>query len=183
MKKYLFILILIPLLNCCNQNKEIEKKLTKDGNTIKKDMRQQSTYYLIRHAEKDRTNTNNEDPSLNTAGLKRAQRWAAYFETAAIDQIYVTKYIRTKQTASYVAQQKAVSATLYDPHNIQINEFLNKTSGKNVLIVGHNNTIPKFVNALLGKEKFGDMDDNDNSTLYKVIINGTDKKVGTITVE
>lgn len=174
MKKCFWIVVLLLFLTSCKHNEAVDSKT---------DMSQITTYYLIRHAEKDRTDPKNEDPNLNVDGLKRAQRWASYFEAFTIDQIYVTKYIRTKQTASMVAQQKAVIPTLYDPHNIQLDEFLKTTRGKNVLIVGHNNTIPKLVNALITINKFGDMDDNDNATLYKVVIHGDDKKVETITVE
>ena len=83
----------------------------------------------------------------------------------------------------YVFQQKQVSPTRYDPNTIYSDEFLKETNGKNVLIVGHSNTIPKLVNKLIGEEKFEDMDDADNSTLFKVTLNGADKKVETITVE
>ena len=52
-----------------------------------------------------------------------------------------------------------------------------------MLIVGHSNTIPQLVNKLIGEEKFEDMDDSDNSTLFKVTISGNDKKVETNTVD
>ena len=146
-------------------------------------MEQNATYYLIRHAEKDRTNPKDPNPSLNIDGLKRAERWATYFEHFQIDQIYITKYIRTKQTISMIAQQKMINPILYDPHNIQLDDFLKETNGKIILIAGHNNTTPQLVNMLLGKDEFKDMDDNDNSTLFKVTIKGKDKKVETITVE
>jgi phosphohistidine phosphatase SixA len=115
--------------------------------------------------------------------MVRAKRWAAYFEPIKIDQIYVTKYVRTKQTVSLIAQQKQVSPTRYDPNTVYSDEFLKQTNNKTVLIAGHSNTIPQFVNQLIGEEKFEDMDDSDNSTLFKVTINGNDKKVETITVE
>ena len=45
--------------------------------------------------------------------------------------------------------------------------------GKNVLIVGHSNTTPNLVNELLGKEKYPQIEDNNNGNLYVVtIING-----------
>ncbi len=183
MKRYLIILIFMPLFISCNQH--TEKNTSNDLENINSEnvKEQNTTYYLIRHAEKDRTNPEDQDPSLNIEGLKRAKRWATYFEPFQIDQIYTTKYIRNKQTISMIAQQKAINPTLYDPHNIQIDEFLKETNGKNVLIVGHSNTIPTLVNALIGKEEFKDMEDDDNSTLFKVTLNGNDKKVETITVE
>lgn len=183
MKRILLMLILIPLFTFCKQNQE--KKANEQNEILNSEspMEQNATYYLIRHAEKDRTDPINQDPNLNIEDLKRAERWAIYFAPLQIDQIYMTKYIRTKQTISMIAQQKMVNPIMYDPHNIHLEKFLKETNGKNVLVVGHNNTIPKFVNALLEKEEFEDMEDDDNSTLFKVTINGNDKKVETITVE
>lgn len=71
----------------------------------------------------------------------------------------------------------------YDPHNVQLAQFLNDTNRKHVLIVGHSNTIPQFANALIEKEEFKEMEDNDNATLIKVIINGNDKTAESITVD
>lgn len=183
MKRYLLILILLPLFTFCKQNNKEKVNNEIEAVNSEKITEQSAIYYLIRHAEKDRTDSKDEDPNLNIDGLKRAERWAVYFETYQIDQIYTTKYIRNKQTISMIAQQKAIKPTLYDPHNIPMDEFLKETNGKNVLIVGHSNTIPKLVNALIGKEEFKDMDDTDNSTLFKVTIKGEDKKAETITVE
>ncbi len=34
-----------------------------------------TTYYLIRHAEKERTNPSNRDPHLTAIGQERAENW------------------------------------------------------------------------------------------------------------
>lgn len=188
MKQYL-LYVLLPLFTFCGQQKEEGEKQTpteasdSKAEIVKPEANYHATYYLIRHAEKVRTDPNDQDPSLEIKGMMRAKRWAAYFEPIKIDKIYVTKYIRTKQTVSLIAQQKQVSPTPYDPNTIYSEEFLRQTNGKTVLIAGHSNTIPQMVNKLIGEEKFKDMDDADNSTLFKVTINGADKKVETITVE
>ena len=36
--------------------------------------------YLIRHAEKDRTNKNNTNPHLNSLGIKRSFKWKEFFK-------------------------------------------------------------------------------------------------------
>ncbi|SRX55638.1 histidine phosphatase family protein [Aequorivita sp. CIP111184] len=186
MKRFL-LLIVLPLFTFCGQKKEADKETQNETeveavSTIST-ANYHATYYLIRHAEKVRTDPNDQDPSLDIKGMMRAKGWAAYFEPIKIDKIYVTKYMRTKQTASLISQQKMVSPTRYDPNTIYSETFLRDTNGKNVLIVGHSNTIPQLVNQLIGEEKFKDMDDNDNSTLFKVTINGNDRKIETITVE
>ena len=173
----------LPLFISCKQQNEKNENYKSENLESEKPIEQNATYYLIRHAEKDRTDPNDENPSLNIDGLKRAGRWAAYFEPIQIDQIYMTDYIRTKQTISMIAQQKNITPKLYDPHNINLEEFLKETNGKTVLIVGHSNTIPKLVNTLIGKEEYPEMDDSDNSTLFKVTINGNNKKVETSKVD
>ncbi len=182
--KQLLLLILLPLFTFCGQQKENSESpnQVEPERTITAE-NYQATFYLIRHAEKVRTDPNDEDPSLDIKGMVRAKGWATYFEPIKIDKIYISKYKRTKQTASLIAQQKMVTPTRYEPTTLYSEAFLKENNGKNVLIVGHSNTIPQMVNKLIGEEKFKDMDDNDNATLFKVTINGNDKKVETITVE
>ena len=38
-----------------------------------------TTYYFIRHAEKDRSNEENRDPKLKEAGILRAAKWSLVF--------------------------------------------------------------------------------------------------------
>ena len=190
MKQLILILTLLPFFTFCNEENKKIKEIENNLEGEKSNPMDQSfsapyhaTYYLIRHAEKVRSNPQNQDPSLDQKGLLRAKRWAAYFEPIEIDEIYTTNYIRTNQTISVIAEQKTIVPKNYDPDKIYSDGFLKETDGKNILIVGHSNTIPYFVNKLLDEEKFTEMDDGDNSTLFKVTINGKDKKVETITVE
>ena len=67
---------------------------------------------------------------------------------------------RTKNTALPSAINNNLDLTLYHPGNINYKEFISKTKGKTVLIVGHSNTIPLFVNELIAKEKYKLIEDN-----------------------
>ena len=127
-----------------------------------------STYYLIRHAEKDRTNPENIDPELNQDGLGRAIRWAEVFETIDLDVIYSTNYERTSMTAAPTSVKKNIDIKYYTPDEIDIEAFKEENLGKNILIVGHSNTTPDLVNKLLENYKYQDMEDTDNSSLYIV---------------
>lgn len=71
-----------------------------------------TTYYLIRHAEKDRTDTSNKNPNLNLEGLERAKKWASYFKNIELDAVYSTNYNRTQQTATPTAEGKNWSFNL-----------------------------------------------------------------------
>lgn len=149
--KKLQILLLFILIGACNSNET-------------------TTYYLIRHAEKDRTNPTNRNPNLNSEGLIRASNWAKYFETVALDAVYSSDYKRTQQTAEPTAAEKSLLIQFYDPNNMYDAIFQKVTLGKSVLVVGHSNTTPAFVNLILEQEKYQSMNDKDNSSLYVVTI-------------
>lgn len=132
-----------------------------------------STFYFIRHAEKDRTDPENPDPELNQDGLNRAIRWAEVFDPIPLDVVYSTNYERTSMTAAPTSVKKNIDVKYYDPNALDIEEFKLMNEGKNVLVVGHSNTIPAFVNKMIALEKYEDMDDGDNSSLFIVrIIDG-----------
>ena len=40
--------------------------------------------------------------------------------------------------------------------------------GRTILIVGHSNTTPAFVNAFLGEKKYEDLSDTDNGSVFLV---------------
>mgnify|MGYP003635651348 FL=1 len=132
-----------------------------------------STFYFIRHAEKDRNDPENKDPELNQEGLGRAIRWERVFSEIALDEIYSTDYERTRMTAAPTAVNRDLVVREYDPSAINVEEFKAKNLGLNVLVVGHSNTTPDFVNKMIGEEKYPAMDDYDNSSLFIVrIIDG-----------
>ena len=142
-----------------------------------------SVYYLIRHAEKDRSDPDNKDPLLTEEGEARAQRWSAYFDSISLDAVYSTSYNRTYSTARPTAGKKGIAVIPYNVQYIVSPAFKNDTRGKKVLVVGHSNTTPTLANSLMGSERFPYMDDNDNSSLYVVTITDSLADVQVRTVE
>jgi broad specificity phosphatase PhoE len=136
-----------------------------------------STYFLIRHAEKDRTNPDDKDPELSQRGLGRAMHWAEIFDDVSLDAIYSTDYARTTMTAAPTAVKKDITVTYYDPDMLGIETFKAETLGKNVLIVGHSNTTPEMVNRLTGGDTYSSMDDTDNGSLFIVTLSGSQSSV------
>jgi len=159
MKKFLLLSIVILVAFSCKSDKKEESKPAIET----------TVYYLIRHAEKDRTTTD-EDPNLTEIGLKRANNWAEIFKDIKIDHIYSTDYKRTQQTAAPVASAKNLEILSYDPSHLYNDDFKNSTKGKTVLIVGHSNTTPVFVNTIIEKQEHQQMDDKDNGKLFIVTI-------------
>jgi len=127
-----------------------------------------TTYYFIRHAEKDRSDKTNKNPHLTEIGKKRAAHWSEILKHVKFDAIYSTNYNRTKETAKPTATKNGLKLTLYHPFKLDKKTFLNDTENKTVLIVGHSNTTPMFVNSILGFKKYEDIDDGNNGNLYIV---------------
>ncbi len=133
-----------------------------------------TTYYFIRHAEKQRHNPNDKNPGLTFNGYKRADKWKEVLKNVKFDAVYSTNYNRTQLTAKPTADANNLPILVYNPSNMYSESFQYNTKGKNVLVVGHSNTTPNFVNKILGKKQFSQIDDKNNSNLYIVTV--TDKK-------
>ncbi|MEJ1222135.1 SixA phosphatase family protein [Sediminicola sp. 1XM1-17] len=162
-KKLLVLVLCFSFFIGCKEEKVVEQPMESVV----------TTFYLIRHAEKDRSNPDNTDPELNQDGLGRSIRWAEVFDLIPLDEIYSTDYERTTMTAAPTAVKKELTLKYYDPKDLDVDQFIVDNMGKNVLIVGHSNTTPEFVNKLIGSQKYEEIDDYDNSNLFIVqIVNG-----------
>jgi 2,3-bisphosphoglycerate-dependent phosphoglycerate mutase len=161
-KKPILLLVLLIIIVACGQN---HTKKTNPETTS-----EITTYYLIRHAEKDHSDPTNRDPYLTEEGKKRAKNWVRYFDSIHLDQIYSTRFHRTQQTVAYTSTNQNLPVQQYDPDQLYTEDFQILTRGQKVLIAGHSNTTPMFVNAILGKEKYPWMDDSDNASLYIVTV-------------
>ena len=142
-------------------NPSIEKKMDPQQEPV-------STYYLIRHAEKDRSETAYRNPELTEKGQKRAKKWAEVLKDVEFDAIYSTDYKRTLQTAQPTADLNNLEIIKYDAKNLFDESFEKSTAGQTVLIVGHSNTTPQFANAILAERKYEDLDDSENGALFIV---------------
>lgn len=154
------IVVFFLLFIGCKDNQKIEEA-TPTETTV-------STFYLIRHAEKDISNPDDADPELNQKGLGRAMHWAEIFDDIPLDAIYSTDYQRTTMTAAPTSVKKDITVQYYNPQTISFDQFRQDNLNKNVLIVGHSNTTPDFVNKLLGEDKYYEMDSDDNGSLFIV---------------
>lgn len=156
--KYLLILLLVIACKDTSQN----TAKSQDTETV---------YYLIRHAEKERTKgIGYADPKLSERGLKRAQEWISILKDKGITMIYSSDYNRTRLTAQPLAETLGLDIQYYNISNPINDTFKEATKGQIVLIVGHSNTTPAFVNAIVGTKNFKDIDDRNNGALYKVIV-------------
>lgn len=154
--KSVFVLLVVILCGC--------DPVSTKGN--ERDNDPTTTYYLVRHAEKDRVNPEDKNPNLTSEGFARAENWNQILKNVKLDLIYTTNYNRTQQTAQPIANQHNLTPIIYDANNFVTDEFLKTTKGKTVFIVGHSNTLPQIANALIGDDMFQEINDNQNGNLY-----------------
>jgi predicted enzyme related to lactoylglutathione lyase/broad specificity phosphatase PhoE len=139
-----------------------------------------TTVYLVRHAEKEINS--GKDPALTNQGAFRAKFLAKMLDQIAIDAVYSTDTIRTRDTAAPTAKSKSKKVRIYDAREIVYADFLENNHGKTVLVVGHSNTIPAFVNGLLGKQKYAELDESEYDNLFVVDIIGQRKSDKLLTI-
>ena len=132
-----------------------------------------TTYYLIRHAEKDLSDKSNRNPHLTEVGHARAEAWRSVFKHLNFDLIYSSPYHRTEETAQPTADAQQLSIETYDPRDLYNEAFQRATQGKRVLVVGHSNTTPKLANTILGEAIYRPIDESIHGNLYIIsIVNG-----------
>ncbi len=132
---------------------------------------ERTTFYIVRHAEKE----SGRNPNLTAAGKIRAKTLAQLLRSVELSAVYSTHYCRTVLTAQPVAHAASLPVqilkTATDPsletckpgignHTATlvqgslspkfVADVLSKHRGKNVLLVRHSNTVPTLVAALGG---------------------------------
>ena len=131
-----------------------------------------TTILIVRHAEKQLNA--GDDPHLSDAGIARAQALARAVEHANVDVIYVSQFLRTKETAAPLAAKPIPVITLpvgkaEEYPKLIVNDILTRHSGKVVLIVSHSNIVPGIVEELT-HIKVPEIPDSEYSRLYIVTV-------------
>ena len=99
---------------------------------------------MVRHADRpDGIDT------LNQSGIFRARQLADVLRSFELDAVFSSPYHRTLTTAMPTAQQQDLEIKKYDPRQLDSLAQIvqNDWLGKNILIVGHSNTVPQTVQA------------------------------------
>ncbi|MCB0534044.1 MAG: histidine phosphatase family protein [Lewinellaceae bacterium] len=122
-------------------------------------------YYIVRHAE--RLN-NSADSPLSTTGETRANILRDSLSDKGISTVFASTYQRTQQTAQPLATALSLSLILYKPDTTAgLIARLDKMRGKNVLVVGHSNTVPELVYGL-SQQAVSPIPETDYDNLYIV---------------
>ena len=147
------------------------------------------TFYVVRHAEKEvatgAANMMTNDPPLTEAGKQRAEALKETLKGKKIGYIFSTNTIRTRSTAEPLSAYLNLVIETYQPVPDQafISHLLSLK--KNVLLVGHSNTVDDVVNKLCGSVKIpNDLPDTAYDNLFVITKKGKrvvfeNKKYGT----
>ena len=137
-----------------------------------------TTFLLLRHAETSGAGSN---PSLSAAGTARADELRRMLGPLSISAIYATNFNRTMQTVQPVAGEKGLTIQQYDPFAPipLIDQSLNAFPKGVVLIVGHSNTVPAFLNAMTGTNTYADLPETEYDNLF--IVHVTARGEATVT--
>lgn len=162
MKSVSLLVIFFFCLTSCSQNTVSNQTET-------------TTYFFIRHAEKDLSNPNDRDPNLTGQGKTRAHNWAKTLADTKIDFVYTTDYKRTKKTAEPIAKSQGLKIITYNPKFLNDADFQKKTKGKTTVVVGHSNSTPDFVNKIIGQDKYESIDEKIYGKIFILTI--TDKTI------
>lgn len=101
-----------------------------------------ASIYLIRHADYD----GGTDDPLNAKGLYRAQQLGMIMDHANLAAVFHTVLRRSIDTAAKLSCSNKIQ---YSSSQLLVDQIKSNYGGKNVLIVGHSNTIPEILNLLV----------------------------------
>lgn len=124
-----------------------------------------TTIYLIRHAEKEATGNN---PELSQEGIERSHFWKNYFLSKSVDIIYTTPTRRAQMTVTPLATSLQQEIYYYKPEQMKLKTLVERHLGKTILVVGHSNTIPGYVNQLKGPMEYLEIPEDEYDTLFVV---------------
>ena len=132
------------------------------------------SYFIVRHAEKATQEANmSSDVPLTDKGKQRAEDLKQILKGKKIAYVNSTNTIRTKSTAQPTADYFHVPVEIYGPQPDSAFIHMLKTKKKNVLVVGHSNTVDDIVNMLCGEKKISqDLPDNEYNKLFIVKFKG-----------
>ena len=131
------------------------------------------TIWVVRHAEKLTDDLKDANPDLNEKGLQRAEDLKQYLSKKKIEKIFSTPFLRTKNSAEPLAKMLNIEVEIYQT---KVNaDFANKIKAlpnRNILIVGHSNTVIEIVKTLGAKPPVQTLKDDDYDFLFEVKIKG-----------
>jgi len=129
----------------------------------------QKLVFVVRHAERADTGMQAQtDPPLSAAGESRAQKLAAMLADAGVKDVFATEFKRTQDTAKPLAMKTGVAVEQVGSKDTTLLITKIKSHPNDVvLVVGHSNTLPTILKALVGVDVA--IADNEYDNLFVVV--------------
>lgn len=128
---------------------------------------------IVRHAEKAAQPAN--DPPLTETGRVRAEALVAALQGAQVGVVMHTPTTRTRDTAMPIARALGLAPEVLPlggpapVHAEMVAQAVQKHAGKTIVVVGHSNTVMRYIEAL-GGPKLPDLCDHQYDGLYTLVI-------------
>lgn len=125
-----------------------------------------STIYIVRHAEKEAQagSVMSADVPLSAAGHARAEALKEKLD-GKVALVYSTKTQRTMATGMPLAKAVGTDVKVYDHRNVALLDSLAR-SKKNILLVGHSNTVDDLVNHFMKQSMLQDLAETEYGDLF-----------------
>ena len=132
--------------------------------------------YLVRHAEKDLTDTT-DNPALTIEGIERSNQLVKTLGSIDLNGFYSTKYQRNLNTLKPLANSNQKEIQIYEWHDWKsMLEEIKKSKQKNFIICGHGDNLLPMIVDLGGTQPMGKLGHEEYDNLFKVVIS-SDKTV------
>ena len=130
-----------------------------------------TTVILVRHA--DKATQPAADPPLTEVGMTRAAALADALADAGVTVVAHTPTTRTRETARPVAERVGVTPVLLPAgpaaQTEAVTALVRAHPGETLVIVGHSNTVRRWIAALGGPTR-GDLCDHEYDGLFTLVI-------------
>lgn len=129
-----------------------------------------TTIYLVRHAEKDLTDST-DNPPLTEVGYQRADNLATTLKDVHFNGLFSTDLHRTKNTLLPLAQQQNITIVDYPYYDWQtMLDSLKITYQKNYLIGGHGDNLLEMIDYLQARRPQPSLGKHEYDNIFKVSI-------------
>ncbi|GAA4211743.1 phosphoglycerate mutase family protein [Pedobacter jeongneungensis] len=128
---------------------------------------QTTTVWIVRHAEKDKSNPQDTDPNLSDEGKIRVTDLAKYLKKVKFDVAFTTPTKRTHQTLDSLVIPKVID---YKDIKSLVDSIKTNYAGKTVMVAGHSNTVLEIIEALGGKRPKEELTDDDYDYIFELSV-------------
>lgn len=135
---------------------------------------QTTEIWVVRHAEKEKSDPQEKNPDLSEAGKVRARDLATFLKKEKIDVAFTTPYKRTHQTLDSLVIPKVIE---YNDIKSLVENIKTNYSGKKIIIAGHSNTVLEIIEAFGGKRPREELTDDDYDFIFRLTVKGDKAKV------